>query len=65
MNGGTEREVKINLDFLKGKTKATLVFDTMQGFAEINRVEKEVTKGETIIVKMAAGGGFVGKFVAK
>jgi len=62
MNGGAEREVKINLDFLKGKTKATLVFDTMQGFAEINRVEKEVTKGESITVKMAAGGGFVGKF---
>jgi len=61
INGGNEREVKINLDFLKGKTKATLVFDTMQGFAEINRVEKEVTKGETITVKMTAGGGFVAK----
>jgi len=62
INGANEREVKINLDFLKGKTNATLVFDTMQGFAEINRVEKVVTKGETITVKMAPGGGFVGKF---
>jgi alpha-glucosidase len=62
LNGANERDVKINIDFLKGKTKATLIFDTMQGFAEINRVEKEISKGETITVKMAAGGGFVGKF---
>jgi len=62
INGANEREVKINLSFLKEKTKATLIFDTMQGFAEINRIEKEVSKGETITVKMAPGGGFVAKF---
>lgn len=62
INGANEREVKINLDFLKGKANATLIFDTMQGFAEINRIEKGVTKSEIIIVKMAPGGGFVGKF---
>ncbi len=62
LNGANEREVKINLNFLKAKTNATLVFDTMKGFAEINRVEKEVNKGETITVKMSPGGGFVAKF---
>jgi alpha-glucosidase len=62
MNGANEREVKINLNFLKTKTNATLVFDTMKGFAEINRMEKQVNKGETITLKLSPGGGFVGKF---
>ena len=62
LNGANEREVKIKLDFLKENTNATLIFDTMQGFAEINRVEKSVNPNETITVKMSAGGGFVGKF---
>jgi len=62
LNGATEREVTLSLDFLKAKATSTLVFDTMKDFAAINRVEKKVKPGDAITVKMAAGGGFVGKF---
>jgi len=63
LNGEAQTEVTIATDFLQTNTTASLIFDTQNGFAEINRQEKKISKGEQITIKMSVGGGFVGKFV--
>lgn len=60
MNGGNEQEVKIQLDFLKKTTKATLVYDGDTN-TSINRREQTVSKKDTLTIKLRASGGFVAK----
>lgn len=62
LNGPAEREVELKLDLLKSTSNATLVFDTMKDFAAVDRIEKKVSPNEKIVVKISAGGGFVGVF---
>lgn len=61
MNGATEREIKIPLDFLTKTTKATLVYDGAIN-TSVDRKEQTVSKKDVLTIKMQPGGGFVGKF---
>lgn len=61
MNGANEREIKIPLDFLKTKTKATLIFDAAVN-TSIDRREQMLSPKDTITIKLAQGGGFVARF---
>jgi alpha-glucosidase len=60
MNGVTEREVKIPLDFLAKTTKATLVYDGESNIS-VDRKEQTVSKKDVLTIKMKPGGGFVAK----
>ena len=60
MNGDTEREIKIPLDFLKKKKQATLVFDGSSN-TSIDRRVKMVSGKDVLTIKLRAGGGFVAK----
>ena len=62
MNGATEREIKIPLDFLKKAAKATLVFDNKESNTSIDRKEQTVTSKEVLTIQLVPGGGFVGRF---
>ena len=61
MNGTSEKEVKIPLSFLKDKTNATLVYDSKESNASIQRKEQDVSPKDILTVKMAPGGGFVAR----
>jgi alpha-glucosidase len=61
MNGATEREIKIPLDFLKKNTKATLIYDDKLTNTSIDRREEIVSPRETLTIKLVPGGGFVGR----
>jgi len=61
MNGATEREIKLNLDFLKKPTKATLIFDDKASNTSIDRQEKTVTSKDILTLKLVPGGGFVAR----
>jgi len=61
MNGATEREIKINLDFLKKPTKATLIFDDKASNTSIDRKEKQVSPKDILTLKLVPGGGFVAR----
>jgi len=62
MNGATEREIKIPLDFLKKSTHATLIYDDKLTNTSIDRQEKTVTSNDTLTIKLVPGGGFVARF---
>src|SRR5690606_26405772 len=61
MNGATEREVKISLDFLKKSKEAVLIYDNKESNTAIDRREQKVSKKDVLTVKMVAGGGFVAR----
>lgn len=60
MNGGTEQEVKIPLDFLTKSTKATLVYDGETN-TSVDRKEQTVSKKDVLTIKLKPSGGFVAK----
>ncbi len=60
MNGGTEQEVKIPLDFLTKPTKATLVYDGETN-TSVDRKEQTVSKKDVLTIKLQPSGGFVAK----
>lgn len=60
MNGATEREVKISLDFLEESAKATLVYDNSIN-TSIQRHEQIVSPKEELTVHLIPGGGFVAR----
>jgi len=60
MNGATEQEVKIPLDFLTKPTKATLVYDGDTN-TSIDRKEQTVSKKDVLTIKLKPSGGFVAK----
>jgi len=61
MNGATEREIKIPLDFLKKSSRATLIYDDKLTNAGIDRQEKVVSPKDTLTLKLVPGGGFVAR----
>jgi alpha-glucosidase len=62
MNGATEREIKIPLDFLKKSKNATLIYDDKLTNTSIDRQEKTVSPKDILTIKLVPGGGFVGRF---
>lgn len=62
MNGSTEQEIKIPLSFLKKWVKATLIYDDKDTNTAIDRKEQTFSPNSTLTIKMAPGGGFVGRF---
>ncbi len=62
MNGATDREINIPLDFLKKQVKATLIYDDPQTNTAVNRQEKALSRKDTLTIKLGPGGGFVGRF---
>jgi alpha-glucosidase len=60
MNGDTEREVKIPLNFLKKSKKATLIYDAATN-TSIDRKEQTVSGKDVLTIKLRSGGGFVAK----
>jgi len=62
MNGATEREIKIPLDFLKISKNATLIYDDKLTNTSIDRQEKTVSPKDILTIKLVPGGGFVGRF---
>jgi len=61
MNGTTEREIKIPLNFLKKATKATLIYDDKLTNTSVDRREQTVSPKDTLTIKLVPGGGFVGR----
>lgn len=61
MNGASESEIKIPLSFLNDKTKATLIYDNKESNSSIIRKEQDVSPKDVLTIKMAPGGGFVGR----
>jgi len=61
MNGSTEREIKINLDFLKKSTKSTLIYDDKASNTSIDRQEKTVSPKDVLTITLVPGGGFAAR----
>ncbi len=61
MNGATERNIKIPLDFLKKQTQATLIYDNELTNASIDRREQTLRPSDTLTIKIVPGGGFVAR----
>lgn len=61
MNGTTERDIIIPLNFLKKTTKATLIYDRKDNIAGIDRHEQIVSSKDILKIHMAPGGGFIAK----
>jgi alpha-glucosidase len=61
MNGATEKEIKIPLDFLKKTTKGTLIYDDKTTNTSIDRREQTVSPKDVLTVTMAPGGGFIAR----
>ncbi len=61
MNGGTEREIKIPLDFLKEQTQATLIYDDKLVNTRIDRREQSLMPNDVLTIKLIPGGGFVAR----
>ena len=60
MNGGTEREIKIPLDFLKKETQDVLVYDGSTN-TSVDRREQSVSKKDVLTIKLRPSGGFVAR----
>ncbi|HET9570682.1 MAG TPA: alpha-L-fucosidase [Bacteroidales bacterium] len=58
MNGATDREIKIPLDFLKKPTQATLIYDDQLINTSIDRREQKLRPNDTLTIKLVPGGGF-------
>ncbi len=61
MNGAKEREIKIPLDFLEKRTKATLIYDHENINTSIDRREQKLSPKDKITIKLMHGGGFVAR----
>jgi alpha-glucosidase len=61
MNGATEREIKIPLDFLKKQTQATLIYDDKLINTRIDRREQSLMPNDILTIKLIPGGGFVAR----
>ncbi|RKR85116.1 alpha-glucosidase [Mucilaginibacter gracilis] len=60
MNGATEQEVKIPLNFLTKPTKASLVYDGETN-TSVDRKEQVVSNKDVLTIKLRPSGGFVAK----
>jgi alpha-glucosidase len=61
MNGASEREIKIPLDFLKKRTQATLIYDDKLINTSIDRREQSLMPKDILTIKLIPGGGFVAR----
>lgn len=61
INGATEREIKIPLDFLKKQTQATLIYDDKLVHTRIDRREQLLMPNDVLTIKLIQGGGFVAR----
>jgi len=60
LNGGKEKEIKIDLDFLGDRNyNATILSDKQETPLGFLRTEKRVNSEESLVAKMNEGGGFV------
>ena len=59
MNGATEREVRIPLDFLKRAALGTLVYDDPKTAAAVERREQRVSPADVLKINLRPAGGFV------
>ena len=63
MNGLTGRTIQMPLRFLASRRyRATLVRDQMDNSAAVQMENSSVTRGQSLTIRMRAGGGFVAKF---
>lgn len=60
MNGAAERTVTIPLDFLKKKSKATLIYDGAN-HTSVDRREQVLSAKDVLSIKLRTAGGFVAK----
>ncbi|SMO73655.1 glycoside hydrolase family 97 protein [Solitalea koreensis] len=61
MNGATEREIKIPLDFLKKQAKATLIYDDKNSNTSVDRREEILSPNDVLTIKLTPVGGFVAR----
>jgi len=64
MNGAEERDITIPLTFLKKTTNATLVYDGSTN-TSIDRHNRVLAPTDILNIKLAPGGGFVGRLSLK
>jgi alpha-glucosidase len=63
MNGATARSVKIPLTFLgRGRHQAMLVRDQQDEAAAVKIENAVVSRSDSLMIEMRAGGGFIGRF---
>jgi alpha-glucosidase len=63
MNGLTGETIRVSLDFLRtGKYRATIVSDQMDEPAAVKIEKQSITRGDSLTIRMRAGGGFVARF---
>jgi len=61
MNGGTDREITLKLDFLKKPTHGSFLYDVADQQAAVDRREQEVKPGDAITLKLRPEGGFTAR----
>ncbi|HSV15618.1 MAG TPA: glycoside hydrolase family 97 C-terminal domain-containing protein, partial [Tepidisphaeraceae bacterium] len=61
VNGATERELPISLDFLKTAQSSVLLCDVPGKDDALDRQEKPLGPGDTLTLKLRPGGGFVAR----
>ncbi len=62
VNGGQDANFNILLNFLSGKSVATLLYDDKQEDDAFDRKETPLGPSDTLTLKLRKGGGFVGRF---
>lgn len=63
MNGLTGKTIRVSLDFLRtGKYRATLVRDQLDEAATVKMENQSVSRRDSLVIRMRAGGGFVARF---
>ena len=61
MNAGSDREVKLPLDFLGKAAHGTLLYDAAVSDAAVDRQERTVAPGEILTLKLRPRGGFMAR----
>lgn len=66
MNGLAGKTIRVPLHFLKeGTHRATLVHDEMDQPAAVRIEDRSLGRRDSLVIRMRAGGGFVGRFKLK
>jgi alpha-glucosidase len=66
MNGAAAREVRVPLSFLGGGAYAAhLIRDSKEDSAAVTVEDTTVRRGDTLIIRLREGGGFIGRFSPK
>jgi alpha-glucosidase len=63
MNALVGKVIHVPLNFLSsGKYRATIVRDQMDDAAAVKIEKQSMSRGESLVIRMRAGGGFVARF---